>query len=233
MVDAASCGVTLTRDAGVLAIQQRMLDAIDHYRDVKGSYQISFQNNGQDDKVVFEISERSPGSHVTTTSRSGEVIDYRSDGHTLATMDATGQVVRTANLAVAAPPAGLRQYYNDACEAVYVHRLDPAAADAASDVVLPQNYAFWLSDSDARITGADVIAGRKAIVIEGDHEPYLAAKLGATGFKMWVDGATGTLLKLVGSDDRGAVVYSIVVDSIEFDRGVDASQFTVAAPANR
>jgi len=219
IVDPEACGVSPIGDVRIEAIQQKMLNAIDHYRDVKGSYQISFRNNGQHDDVEFEISEAVPGSYVKRSSRSGELSEYRSDGQV-----GTRMKLRPSGLAIGGP----RHYYNELCEPVFVHRDDPAGAHAASDVALPQNYAFWLSDSEARIAGSEPVAGRRAIVIEGHHEPYLAAKLGASSFRMWVDEATGTLLKLEGSGTNGALVYAIHVKAIEFDRGVDVARFTDA-----
>lgn len=221
IVDPSSCGVDTAMDASVNTIQQRMLNAIDHYRDVKGSYRIVFQNNDQDDTVAFEISESTPGSYVKTTSRSGAVREHRSDGSQLEiSYPATGALL-VARVSRATPPIGPRQYFNSHCEAVFVHRQDPASAPSASDVALPQNYAFWLSDSGARVVASDVILGRQTTVIEGRHTDYLATKLGATAFKMWVDDETGTLLKLTGTDERGAVVYFVEVDAIQFNAGVD------------
>lgn len=228
-LDPASCGAAAAMDASVSAIQQRMLNAIDHYRDVNGSYRIFFQNNAQDDLVTFEISETVPGSHVTTMSRSGQVKEHVSDGTQRTMLDRASGARRVGRVSTASSPIAPRQYFNASCEPVFLHRQDPAAADAASDVAHPQNYAFWLAESAARVVGSDRMLGRKATVIEGHHADYLATKLGATAFQMWVDDETGTLLRLTGSDAHGAVVYVIEVQAIEFNAGVDRRHFAIPA----
>ena len=228
--DPALCGARFVTDRALSAIQQRMLDAIDHFRDVQGSAVMRFPNSGQDEVVAFELSEQAPGSRVTITSRSGDVLDQAFDGKQLVRIDRARSAVDVAALAPAVVPSGPRQYFTASCEPVFVHRQDPAGAHGAADVVLPENYAFWLSSSDAHIVGSASLLGRAATVIEGSHDEYLRTKLGASTFKMWVDDQTGVLLQLVGSDADGTAVYSVVVKNIQFDRGVDRRRFQLEAP---
>jgi hypothetical protein len=228
--DPALCGARFITDRALSAIQQRMLDAIDHFRDVQGSAVVRFSNSGQDEVVAFELSEQSPGSRVTITSRSGDVLEQAFDGKQLVRIDRARSAVDVAALAPVVVPSGPRQYFTTSCEPVFVHRQDPAGAHGAADVVLPENYAFWLSSSDAHIAGSVSLLGRAATVIEGSHDEYLRTKLGASTFKMWVDDQTGVLLQLVGSDADGTAVYSVVVKNIQFDQGVDRRRFQLEQP---
>jgi hypothetical protein len=227
--DPALCGARAI-DPAIAAIQQRMLNAIDQFRDARGSFDIMFSNNGQDEHVEFALSEESPGSYVRIADRAGQVRERAFDGRHLVQLDHARRTSRSDEVAPAIRPSGPRQFFNAACEPVFVRRQDPAAAHAAHAVVLPQNYAFWLSDADAKILGSASLLGRDATLIEGTPDAYLADKLGATTFRMWVDDATGALLRLVGTDALGNVAYSIEVRNIEFDRGVDTRLFSSPAP---
>ena len=62
---------------------------------------------------------------------------------------------------------------------MYQYRPDPTSAIGASAVTLPQNSAFWLSTSAAKIVGHARLVGRNATVIAGHHDAYLADKLRA------------------------------------------------------
>ncbi|WP_044640676.1 hypothetical protein [Risungbinella massiliensis] len=62
-------------------------------------------------------------------------------------------------------------------------------------MALPQNYAFWLTNSDNRVVGHEKMFHRNVTVLEGKHDKYMGKKLGATTYQMWVDTATGVLLK--------------------------------------
>lgn len=228
--DPALCGIQVAEDPALIALQRRMLDAVDHFRDVTGSFEVMFSNISRHDLVEFELSEQTPGSYVRVTDRLGQVIEHAFDGRSLVQLDRGRAQARTRRF-VASTVSGARQYFTAACEPVFVSRPDPAAAFAATEVTLPQNYAFWLSSPDARIVGSAALLDRSATVVEGRHDNYLRDKLGASSFRMWIDDKTGALLRLVGSDEHGGVAYYVAVKDIAFDRGVDRSHFAIAVPA--
>ncbi|WP_394845525.1 hypothetical protein LZC95_51895 [Pendulispora brunnea] len=229
--DAGLCASALVADPKIVSLQQKMLDATDHYRDVKGTFDIAFSNNGQNQHVDFTVSESLRSSSVRITDQKGSVVEHVSNGRNGQVRHPDTSSFETSSLAPVERPVGARQFFTNTCEPVYVHRQDPAWAGVAEEVTSPQNYAFWLTAGQAKITGTERLLGRTVTVVEGLHDAYLSTKLGAAAFKMWVDDETGVLLKLVGTKDDGTVAYSIDVTNIQFNRGVDAKAFAMDAPA--
>lgn len=215
------CASAEPRDARIAALQQRMLNAMDAYRDAVGSVDVRFGNNGQDEAIDFEVSQSARSSFVRIARDGDRVEEHLSrDGSTLSLYPQSASYRNSRN-ADASPPAGARQYRNARCEPVFVHRQDPSGAIGADTVLSPQNYAFWLSTEDVRIAGGQRLLGRNATVLVGKHGDYLGNKLGADTFRMWVDSDTGVLLKLIGSDRRGKPAYSIVVRELRLNTGLD------------
>lgn len=215
-------------DPKVAVIQNKMLNAVDYYKNIRGSFDVKFTNNQQEQSVDFVVSEEnSPGSYTKITGKNGMVIEQKSDGNSLLGLDYSAKSFEKSKVAKVEKVKGPRYFKDETGKPVYVHRHDPAQAHAAHEVTLPQNYAFWLSNSDSKVIGYEKLLNRNVSVIEGKHDTYLSKKLGANTFKMWVDTATGTLLKLEGKDTNGKVAYFIKVNDIKFDQGVDKSKFAM------
>ncbi|QWP75358.1 hypothetical protein J5226_17260 [Lysobacter sp. K5869] len=213
----AACGIYSRISADVRDIQKKMLDSIDHYRTLSGAFDIYFSNVEQSDFVEFKISRAERWSMVDKVDAKGMVESFRSNGATLLSVGADKASYRAQPVFMGAAPLGPRAYYNQNCEPVYVQRQDPVAAGYANEVALPQNYAFWLSNPGARVLRKERILGRDAVVVTGLHDPYLRKKLNAARFTMWVDDATGVLLKLVGNSATGKQAYFIEVHDLKFD----------------
>ena len=223
------CAALAPQDARIAALQQRMLDAVDRYRDAAGSVDLRFGNNGQNEAIDFEVSQAARSSFVRIARERGVVEEHVTrEGATLSLYPQTASYSETRRLDARAP-SGARLYRNARCEPVFVHRPDPAGAVGADAVLSPQNYAFWLSTEEVRIAGHQRLLGRDATVVAGKHSGYLGRKLGADRFRMWVDSDTGVLLKLVGSGRQGKQAYSIVVRDLRLDTGLKL-QPTLAAP---
>ncbi|SEM94555.1 hypothetical protein [Lihuaxuella thermophila] len=215
----------------VASIQKKMLNAIDNYKDIQGSFRIKFANINQDERVDFMVSEdHAPGSYVKITPKNGTVKEHKSNGKTLIQLNHETKTLRKQTLAPVQKVQGPRHFTNQHGEPVYVHRQDPADAHAASKVTFPQNYAFWLKNPENKVVGHEKLLQRNVTVIEGKHDAYMSKKLGAVTYKMWVDTKTGVLLKLSGKDANGKEVYSIHVTDIKFDQGVDKTKFSTAEP---
>lgn len=225
------CGKKAAVDPRIAAIQEKMLNAADHYQDVKGSFRVSFGSAGQDEDVDFEVSPRSASSAVRITRASGEVAEHRTNGQSMIALYPGRSAYEEGLFAEAERPQGPRHYLNDQCQPVYVYRQDSARDGAAGEVTSPENYAFWLSTSKSRIVGHEKLLERDATVISGRHDAYLGKKLRASAFRMWVDDETGVLLKLQGTDKAGKVAYAIDVRDIQFDTGMDLNP-AIAAPAD-
>ncbi|WP_394840518.1 hypothetical protein LZC95_25785 [Pendulispora brunnea] len=229
--ESMSCGFTTPVAGDVAAIQRKMLNAVDNYRDVRGAFHIAFSNNGQDEQVEFAISEENLRSFVRTTPREGAIEESVADGTSALLLYPERSMFQKKRRAPIVQREQARHFFNQACQAVYVARQDRAWAHAAHEVTLPSNYAFWLTGSDSKIVGHEVLLGRNVTSVAGRHDWYSSTKLGATGFKMWVDDETGTLLKLSGTNEHGRIVYAIDVSDIQFDRGVALGEFALDEPA--
>ncbi|GAB3352153.1 hypothetical protein [Lysobacter tyrosinilyticus] len=209
------------RDRKLAAIQHKMLNAVDNFQDASGSFHISFANNGQSDDVDFEMSTKNASSFVRIGRGNGEVVEHAANGRSTIKLHPQHLTYELGRVARPAAVEGPRAYRNEKGEAVFVYRQDPTWAIGANEITLPQSYAFWLIGSDSKIVGQENLLGRPTTVIQGHHDAYLADKLGASTFKMWVDDATGVLLKLVGTDKLNRTVYFIDVKAIEFNTGRD------------
>lgn len=219
------------RNSKIASIQKKMLDAIDNYQDIRGSFQVVFTNNRQNESVNFMVSEGSvPGSYVKITRKDGTVTVKKSDGSSMIDMNQSKKTFTKKNITKASKPIGPRHYKDEKGQSVYVQRQDPAWANMAREVTHPQNYAYWLTSVDNKIVGHKKLLNREVTVIEGKHDAYMSKKLGATTYKMWVDTKTGVLLKLEGKDSKGKVLYFIKVNDIKFNQGIDKTKFAIQEP---
>lgn len=223
------CPSATPADPRIAALQQRMLNAADAYRDVAGSVDLRFRNNGQNEAIDFEVSRTQRSSFVRIDRGQDRVEEHATRNGSSLSLYPQAKAYQTTLLADLPAPDGPRAYRNARCEPVFVHRGDSAGAIGADNVISPQNYAFWLSTEDVRIAGRQRLLGRVATVVAGKHGDYLGSKLGADSFRMWVDDKTGALLKLVGRDRSGAVAYSIDVRDLRFDTGLELKP-ALAAP---
>lgn len=211
------------RDPALAELQNTMLDAARRYRDAAGSFAIAFKNNGQRERIDFEVSPARRSSYVRIAAANGRVSEHYADAQSQTTLWPGQSAYRSSRRAVAPDAqttAVAHAYRNSACQAVYAQQPDASGAIGAADVLAPANYAFWLSDTDSRILGRPQLLGRETVLVEGRHDEAMARKLGAQRYRMWVDAATGILLKLEGRNARGGRAYLIEVDRLRLDRGL-------------
>ncbi|MCY9592500.1 hypothetical protein PC41400_23195 [Paenibacillus chitinolyticus] len=209
------------------SIKEKMLNAIDYYNYVRGSFLYDFSNSNQKYTIDFEVDQsKNLGSNIVlkdsstkenlfrVTSSSNEIIQVDEKNKKYSKSSKTAE--RTKILA----PRISKDKGPDGEEAnQYMYRNDPANASAASTVTFPQTIAFWLDDElkNYKITGQEDLLNRKATVIEGKLSKELSEKLLSTSFKLWVDTETGILLKLNTFNVDGVVINKIVVNDISFD----------------
>ncbi|MBO8171252.1 MAG: hypothetical protein H0Z33_05075 [Bacillaceae bacterium] len=221
-------------DSEPKTIQEKMLNAIDNYENIKGKFHIVHKELELDNMVEFEISEGDkPGSYVVVKGTDGRILtEYRSDGKSFLFMDHLERKYQWEPVSNPGPiPEGPRYFVDEKGQHIWITRPDPARAYSAHDVTFPQDYAFWLTDpSNYKITGHEKYLGRDVAVIEGQNQPYMAKKHDAPYFKMWVDTETGVLLKLIATDKNNQVSNSIEVLSLAIDQGVDRTKFSTKAP---
>ncbi|MBP1996702.1 LolA family protein [Paenibacillus eucommiae] len=219
------------------SIKERMLNAVDNYNTIQGSFREVFTPINVDQTIEFYISEgNSPGSYVKVTDNLTEqtVEETSSDGKSLLTLYNKKQKFRKSDTTktITDKIKSPRVVKAETGETAYIYRTDPAFSNQATEVSLPQAYAFWLNDEtkNYKVTGEDILHDRKVTIIEGTHDVNLAKKHNATQFKMWVDSETGVLLKMIESNTRGEITNSIEVSSITFNQKIDRSKFSTVPP---
>ncbi|RAV11504.1 hypothetical protein [Paenibacillus contaminans] len=217
-------------------IEDRMLNSIDNFNTVKGSYR-QFEH-GVTQEVEFEIAEGdSPGSYVRVKKTdSSEYTEWVSDGQYVLQLDSQKkEYIRHLSGGPPVKPEGPRYYKDERGNNNWVGRGDPARTSVAKEVILPSNFTFWMIDADTlqptySITGTETFLGRNAVILEGALGDYIGSKFKATGYKYWIDSETGILLKLQLTDDQNQIPFSIEMQSIEIDIGVDRTKFSTEEP---
>jgi outer membrane lipoprotein-sorting protein len=229
--------ITLPTIPTYSSIKERMLNSIDNFNTVQGTFREIFSPIHLDQTIEFNVSEgNSPGSYVKVTDNLTEhtTEETSSDGKSLLTLYNKNQKFMKADTTktITDKIKGPRVVKAETGETAYIYRTDPAFSNQATEVILPQAYAFWLNDEtkNYKVTGEDILLDRKVTLIEGTHDVNLAKKHNATQFKMWVDSETGVLLKLIESNTKGEVTNSIEVSSITFNQNIDRSKFSTEPP---
>lgn len=219
------------------SIEDRMLNSVDNFKTVKGSYR-QFENDVTKE-VEFEIAEGdSPGSYVKVKNTdSDEYTEWVSDGQYVLQLDSQKkEFIKHKFGGPPVKPEGPRYYKDERGDNHWVGRGDPARTTVANEVILPSNFTFWMIDANTlqptySITGTETFLGRNAVILEGALNDYIGSKFKATGYKYWIDSATGILLKLQLKDDQNQIPFSIEMQSIEIDKGVDRTKFSTEEPA--
>ncbi|WP_289139819.1 hypothetical protein [uncultured Brevibacillus sp.] len=208
------------------SLQEKMLNAIDNYQYISGSYRTILTPIGVDETVEFEVQQgTNPRSNVVVQSNTSDILrETAFDGEYYWSVQHDKKMYRKAKASKQVELANFdkkaeRTFKNEKGEKVFVKRPDPAFSSLAKDVIFPQDYAFWLTPSNHKILGEEKILDRTAVVIEGKHtDLILAEKHQSTYFKMWIDQETGVLLKLEETNGKDEVTNSIEVLSIEFNK---------------
>jgi outer membrane lipoprotein-sorting protein len=218
------------------SIKERMLNAVDNFNTVQGTFREKFSPINLDQTIDFNISEvNGLGSYVKITDNlTKDTQEISSDGKSILTLNNKTKTSNSTDVTktLTGKIIGARESKTEKGEPVYNYRTDPAFSNIASEVILPQVYAFWLNDetNNYKVTGEDIFLGRNVTLIEGTHDAILAKKHNATQFNMWVDTETGVLLKLIETNANGEVTNSIEVSSISFNQNIDHLKFSTVAP---
>lgn len=207
-------------------IQDRMMNAVDNFKTIKGSYEIVINHLKVDENLYFEVVEgNNVGSYVkVTNNRTKKVTEHKFDGTNLISIVNQKAVDKMSVKSIeTGKPLGPRKTKTAKGEPVYINRVDPAFSGPAQDVILPQAYAFWLNDdtNNYQIIGEEDLLQRKVTVIEGVHDKEMAIKHNSTTFKLWVDNETGVLLKLIETNNEGEITNRIEATAIQFNGEID------------
>ncbi|MFD0695423.1 sigma-E factor regulatory protein RseB domain-containing protein [Paenibacillus sp. GCM10027628] len=202
-----------------ISIKNKMLNAIDNYQRVKGSYKNITKNRNV--TVDFDVEQgQSPYSHILLKNIDGskkkEVVS--DSNYLLETDEINRTFTKEKKVLNREKIETTRESKNSKGQREFKYRSDPATAQDAQLVTFPQQIAFWLNDDQKNyeIVGTENLLNRDTTVIQGYLNSTLSEKFG-NSFKLWVDTNTGVLLKLITFDQKQQETSRIEVSDIEFD----------------
>lgn len=214
------------------AIQDKMLNAIDHYQSIKGTYRRVMKPLGEDNTVTFSVKQGvSPGSYVKVQRKDGSIVEQKSDGKVALYIDHEAKEYQRdeINQSFRKKSTAQRKMKAKDGHPVYVYRQDPAASELAHTVIFPQSFAFWINEETKELDHEQIL-GRDATVLQGNLSGTLSQKHDAVDFKMWIDSMTGVLLKLEERNAAGEVTNLIEVTDLKIDEEIDESKFSTKEP---
>jgi hypothetical protein len=198
----------------IASLQQKMLNAVDNYKQIRGNYTSYFSNIASKETVQFIVDQAKKTSKVSICDQSGNTIEQITTATTIAKRNAKNKPWQKQTIAKVSPTPSIRHYINLKGQAVFTLR---PTTSYASDVTFPQNYAFWLRHASNHIITDATLLGRPVTIVSGKHDAYFANKLKATEYKMWIDNETGVLLRLEGRNAQGKLSYFIHVNEIHIN----------------
>jgi hypothetical protein len=220
----------------ISSIKEKMLNSIDYYHTLKGSYRKVIKPLNVDETVDFTISQGDkPGSSVkvklNNKDNNNNTIETLSNDKNFTSLDTVNKVYSKVNIYKFGKfnKSQPRTYKGIDGKQVFVYRPDPANSNSADTVAFPQVYAFWLG-SAVKLAGSVQYLGRNALLLEGPLPIELQKKHDAVKYKMWIDSKTGILLKLVESTASGEITNQTEVTSLKFNTSLDSSQFSKSVP---
>jgi hypothetical protein len=216
-----------------------MLNSVDYFTDIKGSYRYWNKNLGVDQTVSFEVVEGAkPGSYsriVNNIDGQEENVQTSDDGINLLMLQIRNKNYIFAKYGgPAIIPSGPRYYKDQNGDNVWNGRQDPSHS-LANEMISPSNYAFWTIDPNVlkpnfSIIGHETILSRDAIMMEGQLDSYMSGKHGAEKYNYWVDSKTGVMIKMQLKNAEGQIVEASEMLNVEFNKGVDRTKFSVEPP---
>ncbi len=207
-------------------VMNQMLNAIDHYTTVQGTFRMKGRQLGceTETSVEYKIDKETPysyervcsadidwtvladGSKATVYYHAQKA--YRTAGRTL---EDESIVKMDVNERVRPQAKDIDHYRNNITDLYY-----------ATYSVYPQSIAFtYLFDPDRwEIVGEEAVAGRNCWKIEGKGEDYLNP---VNSIALWIDKEAGCVLQYKGyegRDENRTEVEYLVTDSITYDEAV-------------
>lgn len=209
-----------------LPIRSKMLNAVDHYRTISGSFELynkPLLNNSE--TISFAIQEgKNPRSWVSVATDSNISLRTVFDGKFAVIINNQNKSFIKTRMDNTPIPKSPRISLNKSDEWINIYRNDPAGANIANEVTFPQVYAFWLKNH-FKVIGQEKLFKRDAEVITGDVPLELKKKRESVTYKMWVDKKTGILLKMIEKNARGTVTNSIIIKRLEINHALNEKMF--------
>lgn len=212
-------------------LQTKMINAIDNYRTLQGTYSEKFDPIGVSDTTTFAIQLAPTVASYAKSDFGGKVTEFKQDGENAVVVNPDGSQ-RSVKVSVHASKQNLQslqsRYPTIDGKAGFVLRGNPAGA-STDDVTFPQQFAlgYLKNQSTWKIDGQTTFLGRQAVEISGQLPKDLQAKHDAVRFDVLIDDQTGILLREQEYNTAGQVTNQIVVTSLSVNQPIDSSLFSL------
>lgn len=222
-------------------IHDRMLNSIDNFKTVKGSFTYKSNISKSDFTVDYMIKSQTNAASYNkiTNNLDKSVVIKRNNGKTEIEQDENNKTYKEygLNVSVTEHNNELKKFKdrvqtNGKGETVVKYRNDPSFMGVAGNSIFPQEIGFsFLSDySKWEITNSEQFLGLDSVVIEGSLDEYMSAKLHSDRFKLIVEKSTGILLKAEVFNTNNEVELSIITHDIKINGPVDNTKLNSVEP---
>jgi hypothetical protein len=183
------------------------------------------------DTIDFQIREgKYPASYEKVTASDGNVSEYGNNNeHVWRQSSGNNQISRVQPSDPEREPS--MHFFSTSPNGIPIYSLptDPARSDQGQNIVAPvRNLSWMLNDLKLwSLKNNEVYLNRTVNVVEGVLAKDMAEKFHASKYKLWIDEATGLLLKRQLFDTNDVVTESFVVTSIQVDQRLDNGIFDV------
>lgn len=221
-------------------IQNKMVNSIDYFDTVKGSFTYHANHSNAHYTVDYQVRLGQNPSSYTKLKTSEKDRDMKFDGENLIILDNKNKKYEQykidknelkTNLKGTSAKARYNKNSAGKVEGVTLRR-DPSFMGVASDTIFNQNIALGFLEDHSKwnIITEENYLGLNAVIIEGELNSYYQQKHGAKTFKLWVHKDTGILLKMEEYNIKNETVYYIRTDSIKINDTLENEKLKTEVP---
>ena len=210
-------------------IYNNILNSVQFYNTVKGSFKTTFISQLEEAAITYQVSyEQITTSTIDTEQYSANRLstNYDNVNKWYLQFAATGsnevssrKMAKVANIVTNSASDEQRVTVDERGDKHYLYTPDLTNTSNAKLSLHAQDLAFcYLEDfSKWDIENVTEYAERPCIVLAGTADEYYTEKLGIASFEMYVDAATGIVLKFEGFSQDGEISQYIRTDSIKIN----------------
>ncbi|MCC3359683.1 hypothetical protein [Bacillus sp. REN16] len=226
-------------------IHSKMLNSIDNFENVKGSFNYWSKPAGFNYSVDYMVKTgNNPSSIVKIIENGEDVIESSYDGKSNVILFNDKKEYSKKNIKpnnefrdkekkqLGVSPKN-RYLLGNNKEKIYLYKSDYTNMNAAKDSLFPQEIALGYLEDYSQweiVDDSTKYAGVEAVLIEGTFNEYYAAKHQASTFKLWVHKDTGVLLNLEEYDSDMELVSGLATQDIKFNDKLNNANFHLETP---
>ncbi|QAT50204.1 hypothetical protein EQM14_10735 [Caproiciproducens sp. NJN-50] len=206
-------------------VANAMLNSVDYYQSAEGEFTTTSLHDHQETTVTYktDLTGGSSYQHISDSETDAEQFvkdgaltkyDNRTKSYSQSYVpqpyEPANKTDQNLEARITVGSDGIKNYY---------YRNDATHTGIATMSLFPQEMTFGLlSDTDLwEITRETGYLGRSCAVLSGKTAPSYGSKLNMERFTLYVDEATGILLKFEGFSKKGLLTQSIATKNISID----------------